>query len=99
MKSRKNTPSRKKVYSVLLLKAYLDKGLGLTNYLKWIFAFAGIFDFIDGKTAILVGASYVIFCFILGLAWYKFNLTEQENQVNNDFNPFVQAMLKATSKS
>lgn len=75
-------------YRILLVKAYFEKGLSLTNYIKYIFAFAGIFDFIDGKTAVIFGTFYILFCYFLGRVWFKRGLIETENEINNLFNPF-----------
>lgn len=76
-------------FRILMLKAYFDKGLGLTNYFKYLLAFAGIFQFIDAKQGMVLVVTYVIGCFVLGYFWYKLKLTDTENEINNIFNPFV----------
>jgi len=83
-----------KFYKILLAKAYFDKGLGLTNYIKYILAFAGIFDFIDGKTALIFAVVYIFFCYILGRYWYSMGIIETENEINNLFNPFQKEVRK-----
>jgi len=77
-----------KFYKFLLIKAYFDKGYGLTNYFKYLLAFVGIFDLIDAKTAIYSILIYLLFCFILGWAWFKFGFVDTENEIQNRFNPF-----------
>lgn len=75
-------------YKLLLLKAYFDKGFGLTSYFKYAFAFGGIFNFIDGKTAIIIALVYIALCFILGYLWFKYKLIDVENDIQNQYNPF-----------
>lgn len=77
-----------KLFRLLLLKAYFDKGWSLTNYFKYLFAFAGIFNFIDGVQALIIGFFYIIFCFCFGWAWYNFGIIDTENEINNIYNPF-----------
>lgn len=77
-----------KTYKLLLWKAYFDKGWGLSNYFKYFIAFAGIFNFIDGVTAVYIGFAYIIFCFIFGWLWYRRGFIDTENEIQNHFNPF-----------
>ena len=77
-----------KFFRILLIKAYFDKGWGLTHYFKYLYAFAGIFDFINQKTAIITGIIYILCCFIIGFIWYQFGIIETENEISNIFNPF-----------
>ena len=72
-------------------KAYFDKGLGLTNYLKYVIAFFGLASN-DVKSTMLVALFYAIFCFILGWAWYRFKLIETEIEIHNNFDMFVREM-------
>ena len=85
-------------YRFITIKGFFDKGWNLTNYLKYVFAFAGIFDFIDGRTAIMIGCAYIASCFVLGWAWYNWNFQDVENDFNNKFNPFVRKMLSKSRK-
>lgn len=76
-----------KCFKILLAKAYFDKGLSLTNYLKY--AVAVLVVKIPVKQGIIAGIIYGIFCYIFGKVWYKFHLVETEAEINNIFNPFV----------
>lgn len=87
-----------KFYRLLLIKAYFDKGLGLTNYFKYILAFVGIFQLINAKTGIILALSYIIFCLLLGWIWYKYQLIETENEINNIYNPFQREVRERLSK-
>ena len=80
-----------KFYKFALWKAYFDKGYGVTSYIKWAAAIFGISSAIQGIHLIwiFIGATlYFIFCFIIGWIWYKYGLTDAENEVQNRFNPF-----------
>jgi hypothetical protein len=84
-------------YKLCLWKSYFDKGLSLTNYLKYIIAFysLAVRDF----TAILLFCiAYAIFCFVLGFYWYKSNFIKAEIEVGNKYNLFVEEMRKKLSK-
>lgn len=72
----------------LIAKAYFDKGLGLTNYVKYLIAFFGVAS-LNVKSTMIIGSVYLILCYILGRLWYKFKLVETENEISNRFNPFV----------
>lgn len=77
-----------KGFKYLVLKAYFDKGLGLTNYVKYLIAFFGIAS-LDVKSTMYIGIAYLFFCYFLGRWWYKHKLIETENEINNIFNPFM----------
>lgn len=72
----------------MLWKAYFDKGWAITNYFKYVFAFAGIFDVISLNIALIIGFFYIIFCFLLGFIIYNFGIIDIENEIQNIFNPF-----------
>ena len=76
-----------KFYKTLLLKAYFDKGLGLTSYFKYMIAFYGMSS-VNVKSTMLIGIIYGFFCFFLGWIWYQFKFIETENEISNLFNPF-----------
>lgn len=75
-------------YKPLLLKAYFDKGFGVTNYVKYIVAFYGLSSR-DISLTLLWAFIYFIACFIVGWLWYKYRLTDTEVEILNRFNPFV----------
>lgn len=78
-------------YKPLLYKAYFDRGLGLTNYVKYLIAFFGIASS-DVRTTMYIAVAYAMICFILGKLWYKYKLIETEYEVQNNVNPFVREM-------
>jgi len=78
-------------YKWVLLKAYFDKGYSLTSYPKWIFAVAAL-KIASGVTAVYLGLAYTILCFVLGWAWYHYELATAEQEVSNQFNLFVKEM-------
>lgn len=77
-----------KCYKFLIAKAYFDKGMALTNYVKYLIAFFGIAS-ADVKSTMLIAFGYAIFCYVLGRVWFKYKLIETEIEINNIFNPFV----------
>lgn len=80
-------------YKFCLWKAYFDKGMGLTSYLKYAVAlFAVKFPL---KLGIIVGVSYFIFCLILGRVWYYYRIIDTENEIGNIFNPFTRDVRKS----
>ena len=80
-----------KFWRILILKAYFDKGLGVTSYAKYFIAMFGIASR-DVSTTLWITFSYAISCFVVGYLWYRHNLVETENEINNVFNPFVAEM-------
>ena len=80
-----------KGYKFCLIKAYFDKGIGLTNYVKYLIAFFGISS-LNVKATLILAVIYLISCFFLGWFWFKYKFIEAETEVNNRFNPFVKEM-------
>ena len=80
-----------KGYKFCLIKAYFDKGLGLTNYVKYLIAMFGLATQ-DLNQTLIIAFIYFIFCFILGFIWFKFKFVEAEIEVGNRFNLFVKEM-------
>ena len=78
-------------YKICLLKAYFEKGWGLTNYIKYLIAFFGLASQ-DLRTTMIFGIIYFFMCFGLGYFWFKVHLYDQEIEVSNKFNPFVREM-------
>lgn len=78
-------------YRLLLWKAYFDKGLNITNYIKYFIGLFALFSFwrdIPMEIALIAATLYVAVCPIIGWAWYKYELVETENEIQNRFNPF-----------
>lgn len=79
-------------------KYYLDLGLGLTNYAKYILI---LFGWASGnvKGTIYLIMAYVIFCYILGWCFVRFGWMHAQNEVTNRLNPFVEEMRKDLNNS
>jgi len=77
-----------KAYKFCLWKAYFDKGIGLTNYAKYLIAFFGLAS-ANVKNTMIIAIAYALFCFFLGRWWFKSKMVEQEIEVGNRVNPFV----------
>jgi len=78
-------------YKFCLIKAYFDKGIGLTNYLKYaLFVFGAASK--NVSSTLWLTFFYFIFCFILGYVWYKYQFILAEVEVGNRFNLFVREM-------
>lgn len=80
-------------YKFCLIKAYFDKGLGLTNYVKLAIGYFGIAS-LNVKATLIIAAIYFVFCFGIGWFWYKLKFIEAEIEVGNRFNLFVKEMRK-----
>jgi len=78
-------------YQICLLKSYFDKGLGLTNYVKYFIAFFAMAS-LDVKLTLYLGIIYAILCFFLGWWWFNSNFIEAENEIGNKYNLFVKEM-------
>ena len=84
-------------YKLCLLKAYFDKGYGLTSYFKYVLFLVGlysVFEKVNMKYVIGVGILYLTGCFFIGWVWYRTNFIRAEAEVANRFNYFQQEMRK-----
>lgn len=90
--------SRGYKYFLLTHKLYFDTGLGLTNYFKYVIAFIGLASN-DVKKTLIAAIIYAIICYILGYIWIKKDMATIDNDVKNQFNPFVKETLKHLSKN
>ena len=79
-----------RLYKFCLWKAYFDKGLGLTNYIKYAVALFAIK--LPLKVGIIAGVGYAFLCLILGKIWYKYEIISTEVEIGNIINPFVKEM-------
>lgn len=78
-------------YNFCLLKAWFEKGYGLTNYIKYIIALFGLSS-LNVKATLIMGLVYGLSCFLIGWVWYHYKFIEAEHEVNNRVNPFVKEM-------
>ena len=74
-------------FKILLVKAYFDKGYGMTNYFFKLIAVFGLTTQL-AKTTFYILLIYSILCYFIGYACYKFKIVDTENEINNIFNPF-----------
>ena len=82
-----------KYYNFCLLKAYFDKGMSITSYVKYLIALFGISS-LNVTATLIIGFVYGIACFFIGLLWFKLNIINAEIEVQNRVNPFVKEMRK-----
>ena len=80
-----------------LQKAYFDKGMGLTYYIKYVIALFGLTSQ-DVKTTLIIAFFYCIFGYFLGRWWYLSGFVKSEIEVQNRFNIFVEEMRSKTFK-
>ena len=85
-----------KFYKFVLLKAYFDKGYGVTSYFKFAIAIFGVSS-LNPKLTLSIFFVYGLLCFLIGWIWYKYGFAESEAEVSNKVNPFVQEMRAASS--
>jgi len=84
-------------YKVCKLKAFFEKGYGLTTYFKYLFLLFGFYDIMKNesmKVAFIGGTLYAILCFVIGWAWYKYEWVLEEAEVGNQFNYFQRQIRK-----
>lgn len=87
------TNAFKAKYYFCLWKAYFEKGYGLTALVKYFVLLYGLNEAMatqDITRTLVLGVIYIIFCFLIGFLWYKFNIIRAEAEVNNQFNYFQQ---------
>jgi len=80
-------------FKLLLMKAYFDKGYGLTNYFFKLVAVFGLTTQLARATIIILFI-YSFSCYFVGRYWYQHQWIEVENEISNIFNPFQQEMRK-----
>ena len=80
-------------WKLLLLKAFFERGYGITGFIKYFIALFGISS-LNVSLTMTLGFVYAISCFIIGYIWYSRDFTEIENEIANRFNRFVVEMRK-----
>ena len=78
-------------YLINLHRTYFEKGLQLTNYIKYFIAFFGLASR-DVKTTLIMGFAYAVSCYFIGLFWVKHGFFEAEQEVSNKNNKFVKEL-------
>ena len=79
-------------YNFCLVKAWFEKGYGITHWFKYLVVLFGWASG-DVTTTAYIIAIYVLLCFVMGFFWYKY-MQEAENEVANRYNLFVKEMRK-----
>lgn len=80
----------RKSFKFLLWKAYFDKGMQMTNYVKYALGLLAFFSYSikwNPMLIVILGIAYMIACLVVGRLWFKYKLIEVENEVANMFNP------------
>jgi len=82
-----------KFYKVALHKSYFDTGFNVLNYLKYPLVLLG-FAIPNAKNILIIAFIYAVCCYFLGWWWLNFGMKDAENEVNNNFNPFMREIRK-----
>ena len=64
-----------KFFKAALIKAYFEKGYGLTHYIKYVIALFGLASQ-DLSTTMWMAVAYAVGCFVLGYWAYKSGFVE-----------------------
>ena len=83
----------KNKYRLILYKSYLDKGLGLTYYIKYLILLFGLTTQ-DVIITFILAASYGAVSFLMGWLFFKYKWIEAEQEVSNKYNKFVREMRR-----
>lgn len=88
-------------YKIALLKAYFEKGYGLTSYPKYVVILLGFDQVLNKgstKWVIIGGLIGFIFCFLLGWWCFKSNFVNAELEVSNQYNPLAKEIREKLIK-
>lgn len=89
--------SNLRFYKILKIKAYFDRGMSILNYLTKALIVLGIGAAVQNYSITIIFYLSVLYGFLalfVGWAWFKFNLVDTENEIQNQFNPFCKDMRK-----
>lgn len=84
-------------FKFLLHKAYFDKGMSFTSYIKYMIAYFGAASQ-DVETTLLIGVAYAVFCYFFGFFFYKWGFIAAEYEIGNAYNLFVREVRKKLKK-
>ena len=84
-------------YKICLWKGYVEKGLSLTNYAKYLVAFYALSSQ-DVLATMIIAAIFGVISFFLGWGWYHYGWLKAEIEVSNNFNLFVKQVRKSINK-
>ena len=78
-------------YKICLWKGYLEKGLSLLNYAKYLLMFFALASR-DVLWTFIIAIIFGVSAFFLGWWWYRSEFMKAEIEVNNRYNLFVREM-------
>lgn len=84
-------------YKLLLWKTYVDRGRGLTSYFNELFLLFGFWQISSRANPLWLIATiffYVVLCFVIGWAYFKYGWEIADKEVQNRYNLFVKEMRK-----
>lgn len=90
-------------YKFCLWKAYFDTGYGMLSMPKYILILLGFGDTIMSQGSnkiriIILGLVFALVCFLIGWAWFRYDLQEANLEVGNQYNAFVKEMRQSIGK-
>lgn len=90
------------IFRGLLWRRYVETGLSILSYLKYIAAGLLAKATLDNnnETATIIAVGYGILCFTIGWVWHHWKFVQLETEIGNRFNDFVNEMreMKKTSE-
>lgn len=84
-------------YKLCLWKSYLEKGMGILNYVKYLIAFFALASDNIALT-LIISAIFAIVSFFLGWWWFRSEFMKAETEVGNNYNLFVKQMRKSIKR-
>lgn len=75
-------------FHFLIWKRYFDQGYSITNYIKYLVAVVGVTTG-DLGTTVWLAVGYTLACFLVGWVWYNYDFMWVDNEIGNQYNPFV----------
>ena len=81
-------------YKFCLWKSYLDKGMSLTNYFKYLIAFFALASN-NILLTLWIGISYGFLSLAVGYLWFRYDFIKAEKEVENQYNLFVKEVRKS----
>ena len=93
----KQQQPRPKLFKILLVKTYFDKGWGLLGQIKYLILLFGFLEGIRTQSihlTIVAGVVYCAVCYLIGRIWYKNRFVDVEMEISNIFNPFANDVRK-----
>lgn len=90
-----------KLLTFALHKYYFDRGYGISGIIKYFVGLIGLAGSIiqkDVSLILIIGFSYALFCYLLGMFWVKYRIADAEAEIGNRINPFMREMRRNVEK-